>query len=112
VKRVHLLGLAAALLSGCATWRPEAESRYYCVNTDIYFTVHYSWRPTPSALLQLDDGEPVELVLTGATPGSAAGHYTYESGYGVRLGVTPDYALLDRPGERRLSCAKQAPIIV
>jgi hypothetical protein len=111
MKRVFALGLVLAALAGCATWRPQVE-RYHCVNTDVYFGVRYEWGAAPSARLEVDGAEPVDLALVAEEPGSYAGHYIYASGDGVRLGVTPDYALLDRPGERRLSCRREVPIIV
>lgn len=110
--RVCALVLLAAVLMGCATWRPERETRYYCVNTDVYFSVRYEWGVAPSARLEVDGADPIDLPLVAEEPGSYAGHYIYESADGVRLGVTPDYALLDRPGERRLSCRRENPIIV
>lgn len=113
MKHIFALALLAAIatLPGCATWRPEADQRYYCINTDVYFTVRYNWSPPPSARLQLDGGEAMDLPLVAEEPGSYGGHYIYEA-RGLRLAVTPDYALLDRPGERRQSCRRETPIIV
>ncbi len=110
--RVCALVLLATMLMGCATWRPEGDARYYCVNTDVYFTVRYVWGASPSAQLQVDGAAPIDLPLVAEEAGSYAGHYIYQSDAGVRLGVAPDYALLDRPGERRLSCRREVPIIV
>lgn len=50
--RVCALVLLATMLMGCATWRPEGDARYYCVNTDVYFTVRYVWGASPSAQLR------------------------------------------------------------
>ena len=112
IARALLLFVATLALSGCATlWRPQAVSVYSCINTDVRFTVHYSWRP-PLARFELEGQAPVDLTLVPGMQQRRPGYYVFgDSDGAIRLTVEGDRAYLTRRGERWLQCGAEVIVV-
>ncbi len=105
-----LLLAAVAALSGCASvYRPPPTANYHCVNTDVDFSVIYTWDP-PRARLTLG-ADTVDLSPTPDNP-VPRGHYAFGAVGGVQLEVEPNVVFLHRPGHRTLRCEEEVIIIV
>jgi hypothetical protein len=106
---VALLACLAAI-GGCASlYRPPATANYYCVNTDVNFTVSYTWDP-PRARLTLENEPPIELSPTPDNP-LPRGHYAFGAVGGAQLEVMPDHVYLHRPGQRALRCEEEVIVV-
>lgn len=105
-----LLLAGSVALSGCASiYRPPPTANYHCVNTDVDFSVEYTWDP-PRARLWLGGETPIELAPTPDNP-PRRGHYAFGAVGGVQLEVAPDYVYLHRPGQRALRCEEEIIIV-